>query len=145
MARQLPYSILGRVTVNSTNFEGATVLLWDMTKVNSEPVNLLNTTFDKTLNGEYILNLANAAIEGGYTYAHADKVKIQVLTPNGIYSSQIITTDTIAGFNIVNFTLTKKSGLVDGIKGEPDAPGSDARSGFGLSVGMTKGCVDGLQ
>ena len=130
---QLPYGVEGTVLYNGSAYRGAKISVRDTTEgTRPAPVD------DKTIvytnaSGRYTINLANSTS----AFAVGDAIRVYCQVGNILSYSD--TTTTPAGFSTVNFTIVRKSGLVDGIKSTPLASGKGT-----LNRQLVKGCKDGM-
>lgn len=132
--KQQPYGIKGTVTLNSSNYEGAKIWIRDVTEGTvPAPVDDYTIVYTNT-EGKYIINLANST----QAYSNSDSVRVYAEVGDIVDFSDI-TIDKRAGFNTANFSITKKSGQVDGVKGSPLSSGKG-----GLNKELTRGCNNGL-
>ena len=147
MARQLPYTIEGTITFKGSATAGLMVWVWDKTKIKSMGNMLQNTTFVKTdTSGDYNICLSDVARTQSFTFADADKLRVYAMgIDHDILTFSDVTVSMKAGYNTVNFALTDKSALVDGLKSEPTTLANETRAARGLDKGMERGTVDGMQ
>ena len=131
MPRQSSYIIEGVTTFKGSATAGLKVWLWDMTK-GKQAFTLQNTDFVYTNSaGEYNINLANVSISQNFTYENGDRIRVSVTAPDkNIFTWTDIIINVQEGYTTVSdIALTDKSGLVDGIKGEPNPPVVEGRTG----------------
>lgn len=138
----------GTVTVargygaTAANLEGARVWAWDMTEgtiataIGTEKENINITCTNSA--GQYIIDLANITS----AYANGDTVRVYVEAED-ILTWTDHTVSTTVGAGTVNFTLSRRSGLKDGltksVKANQRAAGLEH-----LGTGMRPGLKDGL-
>ena len=133
---QAPFAISGTVTVNSSLYHGAQLWLRDLTEGTiTPPVDDITYVYTNAL-GQFLLDLANNTS----AYANGDTVRVYCKVGNMITFSDITINKTEGMYNL-NFTFTRKSALVDGVR---DSPSSDNKGGL-YSNALQKGCSDGLQ
>ena len=135
-AKKTPFSISGKVTLDGSNYQGAIVWLKDITTGGSGPLPVKDVGYAITNQyGDYLLGLT----EVQSNYNDSDSITVSCMTQNGISKISVVVADIVLGKATANFTLTKKSGLVDGCKSSPLTD----RSGGIVKNQLQKGCVDG--
>jgi len=133
--KQSPYTIRGTVTVNSSNYEGARIFIRDMTEgTTPSPVDEYTQVYTNS-SGQYLINLAQSTA----AYSNGDVIKVYCQVGN-IIDVATITVDTRSGEHVVNFAITRRSGLTDGLKGSSLSSGKG-----GLNRELVNGCTDGLK
>lgn len=135
---QDPYQIRGIVTLNGSNYQGASVWAQDITEGTfthrKKNVSLVFTNAA----GEFIINLANI------TSAWADGDKVRVYVKAGeIFTWVDVGVFISRGYTTCNFALTRKSRLVDGARNTTAASGENGL--FNLGTGIKRGLKDALQ
>jgi hypothetical protein len=130
---QSPFPITGTVTYNSSVYRGAKIWLQDITE-GTNAYAQENLTFAYTnASGQYVIDLANVTS----AYANLDKVRVYCEIENmGTWTDIVISLG--EGSASCDFTITRKSGLTDGIKSTQDDDGKYGLSsiGRGLKIGM---------
>jgi len=135
---QAPFPITGTVTYNSSVLQGAKVWAQDITE-GTMAYAQENLTFAYTnASGQYVIDLANITS----AYANLDKIRVYCEIENmGTWSDIVISLG--EGSASCDFTITRKSGLTDGIKSTKDTSGKYGLSSLGR--GMKIGMKDALQ
>ena len=95
----------------------------------------LNTQVYTNSSGQYLINLAQSTA----AYSNGDVIKVYCQVGN-IIDVATITVDTRSGEHVVNFAITRRSGLTDGLKGSSLSSGKG-----GLNRELVNGCTDGLK
>lgn len=133
--KQRPFGIKGTVTLNGSSYQGARVFIRDVTEgTTPSPVDDYTQVYTN-VDGKYLINLAQC------TASYSDRDKVVVYCQIGeIISSSTITINTNIGYATVNFTITRLSGLSDGLKRTNLSSGKG-----GLNRELAKGCTDGLK
>ena len=132
---QAPYGIKGTVTYNSSVYQGARIWIRDVSEGTVPSYEEDYTYVYTNVSGQYIINLAQST----QAYSNSDSVRVYCQIGDIIDYSDI-TVNKLTGFSTVNFSITRKSALVDGCKGSPLTSGKG-----GLHKEITKGCIDGLK
>ena len=147
MPEQNPYPIYGTVTLtragSSSNLEGATVWIKDRTEGtvrvsyggdSKEDFYITRTNSS----GQFVLDLAELTS----SYDNGDKVRVYCEFGNTITFTDF-TLDIVDGLKEVNFSLTAKSGLIDGLTSTVDK--GDRKAGLEhLGTGLRPALNDGL-
>ena len=138
MAQQSPHQIRGTVTLGGSAKQGATIWAMDITegtfRYRKKDVSLVYTDSD----GHYIIELANI------TSAWADGDRIRVYCKVGeIETYTDVYVSIQAGFSVADFTIVRKSGLVDGARDTVSTTGENGL--FGIGTGKKYGVKDALQ
>lgn len=133
--KQASYGIKGTVTLDGSAYEGAQIWIRDYTEGTvPEPIDDHTHMYTNSV-GRYLINLAECT----QAYANADSVRIYCKVGN-IISKSTVTISKTQGYTTANFTITRRSGMVDGIKSTPLTSGK----GGLYPTGTEKGCIDGL-
>jgi len=133
-SKQQPYGIKGTVIVNGSGYEGAEIWVRDTTEGTvPAPVDDYTHIFTNA-DGKYNINLAQSV------QAISDGDSVTVYCKVGdIIDKTTITVNTKLGYAVANFTITRRSGATDGIRGSPLSSGKGS-----LYPGTDSGCIDGL-
>ena len=146
MAVQEPHVIYGTVSVvrgaTTYNIQGATVWIWDQTEgtVKIADADTEGTAIARTNSlGQYALDIANITS----AYANSDSVRVYCEVDGELTFTDYTLVRT-AGIKNINFALTRKSSLNDGLKRTVSA--ADRAAGLQkLGTGMRTGMKDGLR
>jgi len=146
LTKQTPFGIFGRVlrqevdagTQSWKNCKGAQIWAYDMTEGTINTTITENVTYIYTnTSGQYIINVADITTN----YRDLDKVRIYCKFGN-IVTYQDITLHIRRGFEEVNFVLTRKSRLLDGLT---DTLGDRGKYGwYSFGRGLKKGLKDAM-
>lgn len=134
---QAPFAISGTVTLDGSAYHGGQVWLRDMTEGTiKEPVEDITYVYTNA-SGQYVINLADSTT----AYADGDVVRIFCKVGDMIKWLDITISMREGVFDNANFTFTRKSGFVDGLKGSA----LSTQKGGLTSSNTFKGLEDGLQ
>jgi hypothetical protein len=115
-SRKIPFTIIGKVTVDDSAYRGAIVWAKDYGTGGDAPLPVKDLGYAITDElGMYTINLANIQSN----FADQDSIRVSCITQNGVFKASNVTVDITAGKITANFTITTKSGLVDGVKNSP--------------------------
>ena len=138
-SKQTPFTIKGTVTLNGSAYMGARIWVRDTTEgTEYTPVDDKNLIYTNAT-GKYNINLANCT----NAYAINDNINIYCQIGEIISTSSI--TVTARGSATVNFTIVRRSGLADDLRGSPLQTEFGQAGKGALQRQLTKGCTDGLQ
>jgi hypothetical protein len=131
---QTPYPISGTVTVDGSLYQGAHVWVRDMTEGSMKPPIEDVTYFYTNALGQYLIDIANNTD----AYADGDKIRVYCKVGN-IETFSDVNINLAAGSATVNFTITRKSGMVDGMKGSRLATQKGGLTSSNLNPGLKDG------